>query len=240
MASIRSWTCVSTFTLLCFFTGLLVPVASARPPRKSRRVKRPPPPTTGKLKVFSVAKGAYLEVDGRPRGRLPMARPLVLEPGSHSIRVWKRGYLEYLENAEIFAGETVELDADLIAVAGMVKVYANVPGARVFIDGKLAGEIPFDKDIPSGKHILAVQAKDHTSFEQEVDVIAGKWLEFQVSLRPLLAPSPSDDGSVASKWWFWTIIGTVVLGGAATGLALGLQSDKETSPPAPSQVLNLR
>lgn len=31
-----------------------------------------------------------------------------------------------------------------------------------------------------------------------------------------------DDGGVATKWWFWTIIGTVVAGGVTTGCLLGI------------------
>jgi len=149
--------------------------------------------------------------------------------------------LEFLETVEIFAGETAELDADLIAVAGMVKVYANVPGAQVLIDGKLAGGIPFDKDIPTGKHRLSVRAKGHASFVQDVEVVAGKWLELQVRLNPSesMASARENEGSVVKQWWFWTIIGAVVVGGAATGLALGLQ-DGKTVPASPSDVINLQ
>jgi hypothetical protein len=193
------------------------------------------------LQVFSVAQDANVEVDGRPLGKTPLKRPLVLTPGSHTVRVWKRGHLEFLETVEIFAGETAELDADLIAVAGMVKVYANIPGAQVVIDGKLAGAIPFDKDIPSGKHQLVVRAKGHKSFVQDVEVLPGQWLELQVRLSPSEKAITSSDnnGSVVTKWWFWTIIGAVVVGGAATGLALGLQENKTVSA-TPSDVINLQ
>ena len=165
----------------------------------------------------------------------------MLKPGSHSVRVWKRGHLEFLGTIEIFAGETAELDADLIAVAGMVKVYANVPGAQVVIDGKVAGAIPFDKDIPAGKHTLSVRAKGHAPFVQDVEVLAGQWLELQVKLSPTqpMAETAGDGDSVATKWWFWTIIGAVVVGGAATGLALGLQGNEPVSA-TPSKVLRLQ
>ena len=240
MATLRNWTWLAVFTAALFSFGVVAPSANARPPRKSRKKKEAPRPTTGQLQVFSVAKGANVEVDGRPLGTLPLSKPLVLGPGSHTVRVWKRGHLEFMETVEIFAGETAELDADLIAVAGMVKIFANVPGALVVIDGKLAGEIPFNKDIPAGKHTITVKALNHAPFEQNVDVIAGQWLELQVRLQASGTTEAATEDSVATKWWFWTVIGAVVIGGAATGLALGLQDSTAPAPPAPARVLNLR
>jgi hypothetical protein len=38
-------------------------------------------------------------------------------------------------------------------------------------------------------------------------------------------PADEADGGIVSKWWFWTIIGAVVAGGAATGIALAARDD---------------
>ena len=38
------------------------------------------------------------------------------------------------------------------------------------------------------------------------------------------------EGGIATKWWFWTIIGTVALGGLVTGLVLGLKEDEKAPP----------
>ncbi len=38
-----------------------------------------------------------------------------------------------------------------------------------------------------------------------------------------------DDGGIASQWWFWTIIGALVAGGAATGIYFGLTASEGPS-----------
>ena len=240
MSHLRDWTLVTVCTLACFTCMLIPQAAEARPPRKSRRAKTPLPPTTGTLQVYSITQGGHVEVDGRPVGTLPLKSPVSLLPGSHSVRVWKRGHLEYLGNVEIFAGEVAEVDADLLAIAGMVKITGTVPGSQVFIDGKLAGDIPFDKDVPAGKHKLSVRAKGHSPYEDDVEIVAGEWLKLHAVLHPMQQITAGDGASVVGKWWFWTVIGTLVVGGAATGLALGLQDKSGGAQPTPARVLNLQ
>lgn len=50
------------------------------------------------------------------------------------------------------------------------------------------------------------------------------------------APAPSQpqhesDIGVAGEWWFWTLIGAVVVGGVVTAIVLGTQSSGTTYPP---------
>ena len=39
-----------------------------------------------------------------------------------------------------------------------------------------------------------------------------------------------DGGSVLSTWWFWTIIGVLVVGGAAAGVAVAMSGDTQQEP----------
>ena len=206
----------------------------ARPPKRKNKE-----PVTGQLAVFSFAKGAQIEINGTSVGTVPRAEPFALKPGKYAVRVFKRGFTEFVETVTIEAGETVEVEADLIAFAGIVEIKANVPGATVAIDGKLAGKVPFDRDVPAGKHTFVVQAPGFTPFKQLVEVEAGKPMALEVLLAEakVIDPGPTG-GGIHTKWWFWTIIGVVVAGGTATGLALGLSGGK-TIEPTPDGVITL-
>ena len=220
-------------TSACFLLTVSLP-AAARPPRKKKKT-----PTTGTLQIFSFAKGAKVEINGKQMGALPRKKPFVLKPGKYTVRVYKRGYTEFLEAITIKAGKAEELEADLIAFAGIVQINANVPMATVAIDGKLAGKVPFDRDVPAGKHTIVVQAKGHQPFKQQVEVEAGKPLVLNVELPVSVAiGGDKTEGGIHTKWWFWTIIGVVVAGGTATGLALGLQGASETEA-TPDTIIKL-
>jgi hypothetical protein len=215
----RSIVCAS---LLAFGAVTLAPnPAWAMKPPKGKQA------TTGKLSLFSLVQGAVVEIDGRSVGKTPLPGPIELTPGTHTLRVYARGHTEVADELTITAGATTEYEADLIAVAGIVRVTANVPGATVAIDGKAAGTVPFDEDIAAGKHEIIVQAPGHQPFKQSVELEGGKGFDLAVTLQVAIAVStdtPEDD-PIYKKWWFWTIIGAVTVGGAVTGIMLGLPED---------------
>jgi hypothetical protein len=130
---------------------------------------------------------------------------------------------------------------------GTARVDVSPPNAAVRVDGQ---EVPAGRlarvRLPAGAHLVAVSAEGFEEAEREVTVAAGQVAEVSVELRPEPAAEPPpevvpppvdvpDDAEptgtgrrgVHQRWWFWTIIGAVVVGGVATGLALGLRDDDE-------------
>ncbi len=206
--------------LLAVFPLTAMP-AFAKPPKGQKRSK------DGQIAVFTFVQGATVEVDGKPIGKTPLAGPVEMTPGPHTLRVFSRGYTEVVEEITVVAGETTEFEADLIAIAGIVRITANALGATVAIDGKAAGEVPFDEDVPAGRHELLIQAPGHKPFTQTVELEGGKAFDLAVTLEvaAAVAVEPIDDDPVYKKWWFWTIIGAVAVGGAVTGIVLGLPED---------------
>jgi hypothetical protein len=43
-------------------------------------------------------------------------------------------------------------------------------------------------------------------------------------------PQPASSGPVYTKWWFWTIVGVVVVGGVVTAVALGSGTSRPACP----------
>lgn len=230
-------------SLATIFFFLLAPGASAmaKPPKKDK-------PTTGELVIFSFAKEAGIEVDGKLVGKVPRTEPLPLSPGKHTVRVFKRGFTEFTETVTITAGEQTELEADLIAFAGIVTIVAKgedgapVEGATVAIDGKLAGKTPFDRDVPAGKRTLVVQADGFHPFTVKSAAIeAGKPFHLEANLKKVTVIVGGDDegGGVHTKWWFWTIIGVGVATAVAVPLGVVYGSPAEQTTPDPDWTIHL-
>lgn len=123
-------------------------------------------------------------------------------------------------------GVTVTLDGDPVDAATLADAFAADPGRRV---------------------VAAIQDGEERASES-VEVVSGETAEVTlVVAAPIVAPPPEavvpiaepdpiaapppepvDDGStsLASRWWFWAIVGVVVVGGAV-GLGVALGSDDE-------------
>lgn len=118
---------------------------------------------------------------------------------------------------------------------GSLEVLANVPGAEVYLDGKLVGRTPLavQRDLAVGGARLRVSKTGFTDALQQVRIRFQKTAQVVVTLnvpagaqrsssmpREMRRPMPW-----YTRWWFWTAVGVVAAGaGTALGLALGKSS----------------
>ncbi len=107
---------------------------------------------------------------------------------------------------------------------GLVEVMGGEPGASVSVNGARVGQMPLPRAAraATGRAVIDVALEGYRPFSAEVVVQAGQTSRVRVELLPPLVegsdPSRSD--------WFvpLIIVGAVlVVGGVATGLAIGLQ-----------------
>ena len=195
-------------------------------------------PPKSAVTIYCFVKRAKVEVNplgapagARVTGTIPESGPLVLQlpPGRYAIRVFERGYAEFTDTFEVLKRKPQELEADLIPVAGIVTVTANVSQAKVAVDGKLVGSTPFDQDIRAGKHEIMVYADGYQPFRKTYDIKAGKRLPpIVVNLVPMPAGGVAGKQPIYKKWWFWTIIGAVAVGGAVTAGVLAAPKEGKT------------
>jgi tetratricopeptide (TPR) repeat protein len=75
--------------------------------------KKEPIPTTGSIKVESFPDGARIRLDETDTGRSTPAVLTGIQPGSHSIKLVKEGYLDYQVNVTVEAGKETLLFATL-------------------------------------------------------------------------------------------------------------------------------
>lgn len=128
--------------------------------------------------------------------------------------------------------------------------------ARMLLDGEPAPSIV---TVEPGTHRLHVEAEGYDSLDRLVEAEAGLQHSVQVVLQrtvpapgpniarvdPTAAASPSpvfvqptsavDSGSeskaITERWWFWTAVGAVVVGGTIAAIALSSGSDEAPRPP---------
>jgi hypothetical protein len=121
----------------------------------------------------------------------------------------------------------VEMEANLASIL----VWVEPHGARILIDGRDVGYSPLAAPIrvAPGRHVLEARLEGHHDAGREFDVMAGERPTLSLALVPR---APDEDGSpgtgeesVVETWWFWTIVGALVVGGAVTAVVLAWPDD---------------
>ncbi len=213
-------------TLLTVSIVLLPLEAAARKPH----APEPAPAIPGTLVIYSITTGAEVEIDGRVVGTIPLEDDFALEQGQHTIRVFRRGFSEHNDTFMVPPGGEVELEIDLIPVAGILTIEAAEEGATVTVNGKVMGVTPFDQDVSPGKSTVVISKPGFYDDMHEVEVVAGQAYSLKAELKALpVSEQPVAEGeattAVYETWWFWTIMGVIVAGSAATAVALTVGQD---------------
>lgn len=205
-------------------SGLVAPPAFAGAPR-SRPTPDPTIEIPGELIVVSLTTDATVEVNGKVIGQVPV-EPYALRPGRHTVRVTKRGFAPVTQDFEVAPGATVELEIDLLPVAGLLSITSTPSGASVKVDGKVLGVTPLDADVPAGTRLFSVALPGHLEETRQVEVGAAVTLTLDFRLKPVpVASSPA----FYETWWFWTLVGVA---GAGTAAAVIATSGGEVTPRA--------
>jgi len=164
--------------------------------------------------VTSNAKGARILVRSKVIGTTPLGGHIKLNAGPATVEVEAEGYLPFKKEVDLQGGTETEIEAKLTLKSkmGLLTVRSPVPGARVFIDGKPAGNVPAERSLPAGTHKILVERDGYETATTTAVVNAGDKKQISIELKektPLL-----------KRWWFWTGVGVVVVGGAAVTSAL--------------------
>jgi hypothetical protein len=137
------------------------------------------------VKLNGDVKGARLFIDGKPSGSLPLTAPLELDEGEYTIVVRRAGFAEFSRRVKLEAGKPGEVPVTLEAVAGVVAVNADVPGASVAIDGQPRGQVPLTGILlKPGSHDFLFTQKGYESTTKTVDVKAGKDYNVVANMKP--------------------------------------------------------
>lgn len=198
------------------------------------------------VKLARAIKGASLLLDGREVGGLPQAAQS-LPVGEHTVAVKRLGFADFTRKIRVAAGKTVEVLVTLEPLAGFAAVSSDVPGAQVYLDGRLVGTAPQPELLLwPGTREISVRKPGYQMEVRQLSAKAGSEHTVAVRLQPEvktstlaassdrperaeLTPDSLEESPPAvervveaaplyQRWYFWT--GVAVLAGAATSLAV--------------------
>jgi hypothetical protein len=188
-----------------------------------------------RLAVRITPADAQIAVDGRPlrfdsngegrpiavagvreagRGEPPPAQEfeLLVDPGTHVLTLSRTGFTDILLNRSFAPAARTPLDLELDRLPATLRVAANVDATVVTVDGFDVGSTPVDLSRPAGSYRVAVKKEGFVPYEAQVVLKAGD----EVRLRATMV----EDRTLTKKWWFWTGVAAVVIGGAVATYAL--------------------
>ena len=120
-----------------------------------------------------------------------------LYPGQYVLRAESDGFKMDSKNVILEKGKTVHIDFTLSAIYGMLSVQdaENAVDARVFIDEKEVGQLPFNGKIKTGHHTLRVEKPGFLSEIPiyEFDIEEGKEYLLNISMNRFTTYSFTSD-----------------------------------------------
>jgi hypothetical protein len=146
----------------------------------------------GRLSIRSAndaANGAAVRVDGQDVGVVPVDVPV--PGGRHLVQVGREGYVTSNQWVEVAAGQSANLVIPLERDApqtGSILIAADVPGARVFVDGTERGVTPtLVENLPPGVHAIELRADGLPPKAETVTIVAGQRATINATIRPAVA-----------------------------------------------------
>ncbi len=165
------------------------------------------------LVIKTNAPNARLLVRQKDEGAVFGERRIAIRAGAASVEVASDGYETFRRDIELSAGTTIVVEANMVLrKRDALIVVRTTPSADVMFDGKALGRAPLQVRATPGLHELVATADGYYEERVAMTVALGDRRDVALELRK----TPS----ITSKWWFWTGIGAVVLGGIATAVVL--------------------
>jgi hypothetical protein len=150
-----------------------------------RILKKLPALLATSLRVSSDPAGATLWLDTQvepPIGTTPFSGNI--PPGPHTLIAQKEGYTLTRTTIEVKPNQENSATMTLAPSPATLDLSTDPPGAQIFLDEKLIGLTPFDGDIPSGEHALAVRKEGYGSIRRKISLKPSEVLTISEPLPP--------------------------------------------------------
>lgn len=180
---------------------------------------RPPadPKRTARILITASAEGAEVSLDGGPFEAAPLVTSV--EPRTHTARVRAPGHDEEQVSVPAVPNEQVSQHVRLHPKPGRLEI-KGTEGARVFVDGKVAGTVSPGALLPveAGLHVVSITANGHEPWTGRVEIERDRTLPLEANL------ALTTQRKVA---WATLSAGAagLIAGGVLGGLALDRQDD---------------
>lgn len=142
---------------------------------------------TGLIRVTLSEPDAQVTVDGRYYGKTPLPTPIRVNPGSYPVLITKPGFNDFTQTVEVKATAEVTVAGPLEKqkTTGKLSLRPSKVGitATVFIDGKEAGTLPYEGELPEGEHSLEFKSKNASADPRKVYVQKGKRTDVVIDIE---------------------------------------------------------
>jgi serine/threonine protein kinase len=163
------------------------PVAAKTRGGKNKKNAGPAPAIPGQIVVDSTPAGAQVQVDGR--GDPSWVTPYTitnLAPGQHTLVFSKSGFGQETRSTEVASGGKTSLAVHLNALATVIAVTSDPPGAAIFVDSKdMLRVTPAQITLDKGTHTILVRKAGYLDETTSATGQPGQSLRFSPTLRPL-------------------------------------------------------
>ncbi len=116
----------------------------------------------GTIELRGAPPGARVQVDSKYWGTIPLAEPIRVGIGTHTVRVYRSGYLPF-ETRVAVASEplVVFVELDTLVQRGRLRVEEQA-GKRleVLVDGTVVGTTPWEGPVGEGQHAVLLRGDD--------------------------------------------------------------------------------
>jgi hypothetical protein len=181
------------------------------------------------LTVNSNVAGAQVILGDRIVGTTPLQGPIKTNARKVVLRLTSDKHVPFKKELDLKGGAVASVDVELLPkeTSGVLVISSNVL-ARATVDGKVIGQTPAELAARAGTHDLRLESSGYETRETSVVLAAGQSREVKMTLER----TPP----ITAKWWFWTGIGVIVLGGVATYVVLTTERDADSGSIAPGRV----
>lgn len=176
--------------------------------------------------------GARLLIREKAAGTLEKETKVRARSGPATIEVTAEGYESFKTSTELPGGTTITINAALVSKKKLpddaLIIVRTKPQADVSLDGKALGRAPLEQRLAPGSYVLTANADGYEEERVPMTLMLGDRREIDLELKK--------GGSVLGKWWFWTAIGVVAAGGAATAILLTTEREHDNGSFSPGAV----
>jgi hypothetical protein len=143
---------------------------------------------TGTILVKVNESGADIEIDGKPSGTSPMAKPKRVSVAAHTVRVTKATFAPSEQSVQVGSQEQKTVDVTLAVEKLTGHVLVREQAGRevhVFVDGQDKGPAPWEGDLDAGAHTVEAKSARFASEKRQVQVVAKERLDVSLDATPL-------------------------------------------------------
>jgi hypothetical protein len=131
--------------------------------------------SVGALELEGGVPRAKIVVDGRERGVYPLAAPLRLGAGSHTVRVSADGHLPFETRVDVVGGQSTRIKLSLVPLTAAGRLSVSEQTGKVLdvvVDNATVGRTPWEGALPPGEHTVLLRGEKNTGTQPVRPMVA--------------------------------------------------------------------